>query len=367
MSAGAPPTAVPAPGTPSSPGGGMDAMALAVDPAQRWSRQIRFAPIGAAGQARIAQSRVAIIGCGALGCAVAEQLCRAGVGTLRLIDRDLVEWSNLQRQSLYSEADAAAALPKAVAARQRLLAIASSCRIDAMIDDVRASTVAAAVAEVDLVIDGSDSFATRQLINEACCRAGRPWIYGACVGAYGVSMPIVPGDTPCLACIQDQIPAAGDTPTCDSAGIIPPAVHLVAAWQVAEALKLLSGAADALRRELWACDLWAGTFQRLRQAGWRHAACPVCGAHPTFPALRAGDPAITVLCGRDLVQVRLSGRIDPAQVGRQLGSRVLLVNPYLVRWQADGLTGTCFADGRVLVHGVGDAVQARAFCARWLG
>jgi adenylyltransferase/sulfurtransferase len=332
----------------------------------RHSRQIRFAPIGAAGQERLRAARVAVVGCGALGSACAEQLGRAGVGRLRLIDRDLVEVSNLQRQTLYTLADAEACLPKAVAAAARLAAIDPALECEPVVGELNAGNALALLDGCDLVIDGGDNFPTRHLVNEACCAAGRPWIYGACVGAYGVSAVIVPGETACLRCLQSELPAAGEMPTCDTAGIIAPAVHLVAAWQVAEALKLLCGDRAALRRELWACDLWRNEFRHLSLTGARDPACPACGPAASRPLLAAGVEPAVVLCGRDAVQVRC-GAIALDALARHLGAHLLLANAHLVRWRADGLTATAFADGRVLVQGAGDPVAARAFCDRWLG
>jgi molybdopterin/thiamine biosynthesis adenylyltransferase len=333
----------------------------------RHSRQTRFAPIGPGGQERLRRARVLVAGCGALGGAAAEQLCRAGVGHLRLVDRDLVDSSNLQRQTLFTSADAEAALPKVVAARARLAAIDAGVAVEAIVAEIGGDNIRALVAGCDLVIDGSDNFPLRHLVNEACCEAGVPWIYAACVGAYAVSLPIVPGETPCLRCLQDQLPAAGESPTCDSVGIIAPAVHLAAAWQVAEALKLLVGDLAALRRDLVAADLWAGTWQRLRLDGARDPSCPVCGPHPSYPALRApGGPAI-VLCGRDAVQVASRGPADLAALAAGLGPALRLANPHLVRWVDGDLLGTCFRDGRVVVQGTGDLLRAAAFRDRWLG
>jgi molybdopterin/thiamine biosynthesis adenylyltransferase len=333
---------------------------------ERYSRQERFAPIGIAGQQRLTTARVAVIGCGALGTAIAEQLCRAGVGFLRLIDRDFVEWSNLQRQSLFSEDDARRAAPKAVAAAERLRAVNSTCIVEPLVEDLRAANAERLLSGAALVLDGCDNFPTRHLVNEACCKLGVPWIYGACVGSYGLSAPIIPGQSPCLRCLQDELPGAGETPTCDTAGIIPPAVQMVAAWQVAEALKLLVGDQAAVRRELWASDLWRGTFQRLRLDQWRQPGCAVCGAAPTYPLLSAGDDAAVVLCGRDAVQLR-RGAIELSALAGRLGPALVVANDHLVRWRDGGATATCFGDGRVIVQGVSDASAARAFCDRWLG
>lgn len=331
--------------------------------ADRYSRQVRFAPIGAAGQARLRAAAVAVVGVGALGTVVAEQLARAGVGRLRLIDRDFVEASNLNRQSLYDEDDARACRPKAVAAARRLAAINAEVAYEPVVAEVGPRTVEALIAGTDLVLDGGDSFRLRHLVNEACCRAGRPWIYGACVGAYGCSLAITPGDGPCLACLQDELPDPGDTPTCDSAGIIAPAVHLVAAWQVAEALKLLTGAAP--RRELWSSDLWAGTVQRLDVRAWRHAACRACGAQADFPHLSSSIEPAVVLCGREAVQVSRPGPIDIAALAARIGAD--LANDHLARWHDGAVRLTAFRDGRVVVQGATTPEAARALCDRWLG
>lgn len=333
----------------------------------RYSRQTRFGPIGPAGQERLGRARVLIAGCGALGSAAAEQLCRAGVGRLRLVDRDFVEPSNLQRQTLYTEADAAAALPKAVAARARLAALDATVAIEAVVAEIHAGNVRELVAGCDLVIDGGDNFALRHLLNEACCLAGIPWVYAACVGAYAVSLPIVPGETPCLRCLQDQLPAAGESPTCDSVGIIAPAVHLASAWQVAEALKLLVGDRAAVRRELWAADLWAGTFQRLRLDGARDPDCAACGPEATHPALAAPVGPAIALCGRDAVQIAGRGTADLAAFAAALGPALRLANGHLVRWSDGDLHGTCFRDGRVIVQGTADPQRAAAFRDRWMG
>lgn len=332
----------------------------------RYSRQERFAAIGPGGQARIAAARVVVVGCGALGAAAAEQLCRAGVGRLRLIDRDFVELSNLQRQTLFTEADATAGRPKAIAAARRLAEVNSACVVEPLVEDLRAANAEQLLAGCDVVVDGADNFPTRHLVNEVCCKHGIPWVWGACVGAYGLSAPIVPGDTPCLRCVQDQLPAVGDGPTCDTAGIIPPAVQMVASWQVAEALKLIVGDRAALRRELWTVDLWANRFQRLRLDSWRDPSCPVCGPAPSYPLLSTGDDAAIVLCGRDAVQVRL-GAVDLAALAMRVRSNLIAANDHLVRWRDGERMGTCFRDGRVIVQGVGDAAAARAFCDRWLG
>ena len=329
----------------------------------RYSRQVRFAGLGAAGQARIRAASVAVVGVGSLGTVIAEQLTRAGIGRLRLIDRDFVEWSNLNRQSLYDEADAAACLPKAVAAARRLAQINRDVILEPLVAEVTPRSVAQLISGCDVILDGGDSFRLRHLVNEACVQAGIPWVYGACVGAYGVSLPITPGHGPCLACLQDVLPDPGDSPTCDSAGIIAPAVHLVAAWQVGEALKLIAGV--PVRRHLWATDLWAGTQQRLDLANARDPACAVCGPHPTYPRLSAGEDPTVVLCGRDAVQISYGRPLDPQALAARVAATV--VNDYLIRWTDGPATITAFKDGRVIVQGVTDPIAARAIADRWLG
>lgn len=333
----------------------------------RYSRQTRFAPIGQAGQDRLAKSRVVIVGCGALGTVVAEQLARSGVGFLRLIDRDFVDESNLQRQSLFSEEDARQALPKTVAAKAALHRINSGVSVQAIVADLDAGNVVKLIDGCDLVIDGCDNFHSKHVLNDACCKLGMSWIYGACVGSYGLSMPIVPGDTACLHCVQDQLPGPGESPTCDTAGVIAPIVHVVAAWQVAEALKLLIGAAKDLRRELWTTDLWRGTFQRLSTRSWRDPECASCGAHPTFPHLQDTVVKAVTLCGREALQIWRDAAPDLERLRQRLGATLVVGNEYLVRWRDGRLSGTCFRDGRVIVHGTADLAQARSFCDRYLG
>jgi len=334
---------------------------------ERYSRQTRFAPIGDAGQQRIRAARVAVVGCGALGSIVAEQLSRAGVGRLSLIDRDFVEASNLQRQSLYREEDARRAAPKAVALAERLAEINAEVAYDAVVADVAAGNVVELLRGHDLVVDGGDNFPLRHLVNEACCLLGVPWVHGACVGAYGVCVAIVPGDTACLRCLQDMMPAAGDSPTCDTAGVIAPIAHVVAGLQVAEALKLLVGDGASVRRALWAIDVWTNDVRRLDLTTARDPRCLACGAKATRPLLAAGDEAAIALCGRDAIQIRRGVGADLDRLRERLGPSLTAANAWLVRWRDGALSGTCFRDGRVVVHGTADPARARAFADRWLG
>src|SRR3989440_10540452 len=229
----------------------------------RYSRQILFSGIGTEGQSRLAQSRILIIGCGALGTPQAESLARAGVGTLRIVDRDFIEFSNLQRQTMFTESDAAERLPKVVAATNHLREINSEIVLEAEIADVNYSNVERLILDCDLLIDGTDNFATRYLINDACVKHGVNWIYGAAVGSYGVTMTIRPGETPCLRCIFPEAPPAASAPTCDTAGVIMPIINVVSAVQVSEALKLLTGNVDSLHGSLIHFDVWQNVWWRI--------------------------------------------------------------------------------------------------------
>ena len=331
---------------------------------ERHSRQTRFPGVGQTGQDRLRAAQVAVVGVGALGSAVAELLARAGVGRLRLIDRDVVELSNLQRQALYDQADADAGRPKAHAAAAHLAAIDAGIAVEPIAGELNTASAARLLADCDVVVDGLDNFPARHVLNETCCRAGIPWAHGAVLGAYGVSMTVQPGTTACLRCLQDELPSAADNPTCDSAGVIGPAVRLVAAWQAAEVLKLLIDATTA-RRELWSCDLWSNRFQRIIVP--RDPACRACGAQADYPALAAGDEPAIVLCGRQAVQVRRAPPGDLARLAERLGNAVVTANAVFVRFRDGSATATCFADGRVLIQGISEAVPARALCDRWLG
>ncbi|HEY2946309.1 MAG TPA: ThiF family adenylyltransferase, partial [Vicinamibacteria bacterium] len=242
--------------------------------AGRYSRQELFAPIGPGGQARLRQSRVTVAGCGALGSTLAEMMARAGVGALTVIDRDYVEESNLQRQSLFDEDDAARGLPKAAAAEARLKAINSEVAVRGVVADVAADNAAELLEDADLVLDGTDNFETRFLINDVCVRGGIPWVYGACVGAYGIALLVRPHLTPCLRCVLEEMPGPGG-PTCDTVGVVAPVVHVVAGLQAAEALKLLAGRPEDLSPGVITVDLWKGRFEVMDLAG-RAPWCPAC-------------------------------------------------------------------------------------------
>jgi adenylyltransferase/sulfurtransferase len=336
---------------------------------ERYSRQILFEGIGEEGQRRVRAARVLVVGCGALGSAQAEMLARAGVGRLHVVDRDFVEESNLQRQTLFTERDARERVPKAVAARARLAEINSEVECVAEVADVNQSNVERLVEGCDVVLDGTDNFATRFLLNDACVKHGVRWVYGAAVGSYGVTMTVLPRDTPCLRCVFPETPAAASAPTCDTAGVIMPIIAVVAAVQVAEALKLLAGRVETLHRSLMQFDVWRNEWRRMRLRE-RAPDCPTCalGRYETLEA-EAGDLA-TVLCGRAAVQVtpRAAARVDlEALAARLRAAGEVKVNPYLVRLRAGGYELTVFADARAIVRGTDDVNLARSLYARYVG
>jgi adenylyltransferase/sulfurtransferase len=336
----------------------------------RYSRQIRFAPLGLDGQRRLQQGRVLVLGCGALGTAQADLLVRAGVGFVRLVDRDFVELSNLQRQSLFDEHDVAEALPKAVAAARRLARINSRITIEPVVADVAAETIRPLAHDVDVIVDGTDNFETRYLINDLAVESNKPWVYGGCLGAEGQTMTILPGDTPCLRCVMEEPPPAGAQPTCDLAGVLGPIIHAIAAIQALEVLKILAGRREAVQRGLILLDLWENRVKALKQAPRDPAGCPCCGRRE-FPWLhghRAQRAA--VLCGRNAVQINppeptsvdlaeLAARLAPLGTVRQ--------NPFLIRFTAEPYVLTCFPDGRTIVSGTDDPGLARSLVARYLG
>ena len=336
--------------------------------AGRYSRQELFAPIGPEGQARLRQSRVVVVGCGALGSTLAEMMVRAGAGALTVIDRDYVEESNLQRQSLFDEDDAARGLPKAAAAEARLKAINSEVAVRGVVADLAADNAAELLEGADLVLDGTDNFETRFLLNDVCVRAGIPWVYGACVGSYGLALLVRPHLTPCLRCVLEEMPGPGG-PTCDTVGVVAPVVHVVAGLQAAEALKLLAGRTEDLLPGVVTVDLWKGRFEVMDLAG-RAPWCPAC-TEGRYDYLAAGTgTGSAVLCGRDAVQVRppKGTRVDlPALAGRLSASGDVAANDHLVRFRASGTEMVVFRDGRAIVRGVKDAAQARSIYARYVG
>jgi len=337
---------------------------------ERYSRQILFEGIGEEGQRRLGAARALVVGCGALGSAQVEMLARAGLGGLRVVDRDFVEESNLQRQAMFTEHDARERTPKAVAAARRVAEVNSEVACEAEVADVNQSNVERLVEGCDVVLDGTDNFATRFLINDACVKRGVAWVYGAAVGSYGVTLTIRPGLSPCLRCVFPEVPAAGTSPTCDTAGVIMPVISIVAAVQVAEALKLLTGKTASLHGGLMQFDVWRNEWRRI-SVGAPAPDCSACGLR-RFETLEAeaGD-LTTVLCGRDAVQVsprRGAAALDlEALAARLSAAGEVRANAHLVRLSAGGYELTVFRDARAIIRGTDDASVARSVYARYVG
>jgi molybdopterin-synthase adenylyltransferase len=338
---------------------------------ERYSRQTLFTGIGTAGQEKLAKSRVLLVGCGALGSVIAEILVRAGVGCLTIADRDYVEESNLQRQSLFTEEDARAAIPKAVAAAGHLREINSGVVTDPRIVDVHSRTIEELVRGQHLIVDGTDNFETRYLLNDASLRWDVPWVYGACVGSYGLCAAFVPGRTPCLRCLLEQLPPPGSSPTCDTAGVIGPIVHFVAAMESAEALKILTGALDRVNRKLTTVDLWENQFHALDLSrGQRSPGCPACGER-RFEFLEGKHEGQSeTLCGRNAVQIRRSASrpVEFEPIAARLAPvGTVNYNDFLLRATVDGFEIALFRDGRGIVRGTRDAEEARRIYAKYIG
>jgi molybdopterin/thiamine biosynthesis adenylyltransferase len=334
----------------------------------KYSRQMLFAGIGEEGQQRLLASSAVLVGCGAIGAAAAALLVRAGVGRVRVLDRDFVEPSNLQRQTLFDEDDARAALPKAVAAERKLRAINNSVAVEGLVRDVNPRNAADLLSGFDLILDGTDNFETRLLINDFAVESARPWIYAAAVASYGVTMTVRPGRTACLACLLESSPEGqGLEETCDTAGVLGPIVHLIASLEVAEALKLLAGREQALHGRLISCDVWSGHFQSVRVA--QNPACRAC-ARRNFSYLQGqAQPHIT-LCGRDSVQIHERGRnldLGALRVRLEATASDVRHNEFLLCFRAEPYQMTIFADGRAILKGTKDPAIARSLYARYIG
>jgi len=338
----------------------------------RYSRQVRFAPLGVAGQERLAAARVAVVGCGALGSVVAMTLVRAGIGRIRIIDRDVPEISNLPRQVLFDEADVAAGLPKAVAAARHLEAINGACEIEPIVADLTAGNAMSILSGVDLLVDGTDNFEARFLVNEFACREGLPWVHGGAIGAEGRVLAVRPGQTACLRCLIPEPPSPGALPTCDTAGVLGPAALVVGAVEAAEAMKIVAGAHDCVvGNRLLVCDLWDNLWRSVDLSPLAVNGCPTCRGGD-FPWLegRAGNQT-TVLCGRDAVQVAPAAGVAldlGAWASRMAGVGAVVANPWIVRLALEGgVELAVFSDGRTIVSGTRDEARARALVARYVG
>lgn len=336
----------------------------------RYSRQELFKPIGEQGQNMLAKKHAVIVGIGALGTASAEMLVRSGIGRLTIIDRDYVEESNLQRQHLFTEADAAAKQPKAAAARHHLAAINRYVRVEAIVGEADPGLLSQLASSASVLIDGTDNFETRFIMNDIAQKYRIPYLFGSCVGSSGMACAIIPGDSPCLCCLLKKLPVKGQT--CDTAGIIGPAVQMVAARQAAAALKILTGNEQAVSRDLFIFDLWEHHDLAVKTKSLKDPRCPSCGEESAYPYL-SGEATVktAVLCGRDTVQIRPACPAEvPVEVlGRQWRAAGYKVhaNSYLVSVETAGARMVLFRDGRALVHGTSDPAHARKIYQLLLG
>jgi adenylyltransferase/sulfurtransferase len=339
----------------------------------RYSRQVLFDRIGAEGQRRLLESRVVLVGCGALGTVLAGTMVRAGVGFLRICDRDFIERDNLQRQVLFDEADIAAGLPKAEAAARKLARINSEVRVEPVVTDVNPGNIERLAEGCALILDGSDNFETRFLINDLAVRSGTPWIYGAVIGATGLCMPVLPGETPCLRCVFEEAPPPEMNPTCDTAGVIAPAVNVVASLQAVEAMKILMHRRDEVTRGLMHVDVWAGRFMNMNvQAALERGKCPCCRQR-RFDYLDGRAAGLTTtLCGRNAVQVvpATPTKVDLAAVAGRLrgaGAEGVTHNEFMLRATLGEYELALFPDGRAIVKGTDRPERARSLIARYVG
>ena len=345
----------------------------------RYNRQMLWAPIGMEGQKKLRSARVLLVGCGALGTVLANTLVRAGVGHWTIIDRDFIELNNLQRQVLFDQSDIAAQLPKAVAAQRKLQQINSEVQVEAVVADVNHGNILQYARGQDLLLDGTDNFETRFLINDAAIALNIPWIYGACISAMGLAMVIRPGVTPCLRCIFETSPPPGMNPTCDTAGVLGPTVNVVASWQALEAIKLLTGNAEVLNRGLFSFDLWDNRFQQLNVSRAREIAdCPACRHRQLEYLSGKFGSSTTSLCGRNAIQISppAGQQVDFAHIAAGLKAvgepnyNKFMLKCGITEGRGEGLKQyelTLFTDGRAIIKGTSDAAVARAVYAKYVG
>jgi adenylyltransferase/sulfurtransferase len=338
---------------------------------ERYVRQMRYPPLGEPGQRNLVASSVLLCGCGALGSVLANTLVRAGVGHLRIVDRDFLELNNLQRQVLYDEQDVSTGLPKAIAAQKKLRVINSDVHVEAHVADVDSGNIAKFMDGVDMILDGTDNFETRYLINDAAVKHNVPWVYGGCIGAEGQTMTILPGESACLRCLMQDAPPPGTTPTCDTAGILGPIVNVVASFQACEAIKILSGNRAAISRSLTVVQMWDNRIRQVDVSSLRDSVdCPTCKRHE-FPWLDGQRGAHTaVLCGRNAVQLSFPDRqrMSLDALADQLdGVGQVTRNEFLLRFSADKYEVTVFPDGRAIIGGTDDIAEARNAYAKYIG
>ncbi len=339
----------------------------------RYAKQSLFAGIGSDGQAALGRARVVICGCGATGSVLAETLARAGVGSIRVVDRDFVERSNLQRQVLFDERDATERTPKAIAAAARLRAINSDIDIEAVVADIGPENVRSLIDNCDLILDGTDNFETRFLINDASLEASIPWIYCGVIGSHGQTMTILPHNTACLRCVIEEPPDPGAVETCDTAGVLGPAVMAVASLAAADALKLLAGRTEVIRPRLLAVDVWDGSLRTIDTSSLRsRSTCPACDRGERLWLNAEAGSRAAILCGRNAVQINPGGgrRIELAELAARLASAGEVVEtPYLLRFRVTEplCEITVFRDGRAIIQGTEDLAAARSIYGRFVG
>ena len=340
---------------------------------ERYKKQILFHGVGEDGQQKLLRSRVALVGCGALGSVIAQTIVRAGFGFVRLIDRDFVDLSNLQRQVLYDESDVAERLPKVIAAEKKLHAINSEIEIEPVLTDVNFSNILELVSDVDLIIDGSDNFEVRFLINDASVETGIPWIHAGCIGSHGQMMTIIPGETPCLRCLMPEIPDPGSSETCDTAGVLAPAIQVISSLQVVDAIKLLTGQKELISQSLTIVDVWDLSLRKLDISNLNaNKACPCCsGTDRTWLRGERGSQS-TVLCGRNSVQLTPSttmslsfDELEPrlSSLGEVRNNSFLLI----FKPNESDHELTIFQNGRAIIGGTEDLSEARQIYTRYIG
>lgn len=345
---------------------------MSKDPSlERYSRQMRFYGIMEAGQRKLLNSHVTLCGCGALGTVMANALVRAGVGHVRLVDRDFIETHNLQRQVLFDEHDVAENLPKAEAAARKLAAINSSVHVEPVVADIDRTNILEFAKDADIILDGTDNFEVRYLINDVCVKLGKPWVYGGSIGSHGQTMTIIPGQTPCLRCVFEAAPAPGEAGTCETAGVLSPIVNIIASFQVAECLKLLTGQLDKINRELIYIDVWENTTRRIKVGPLLGKVdCPCC-QRKRFEWLEGEQGSQTTsLCGRNAVQVshRLPSRLNFEEMARHLETLgEVSYNRFLLKFNAEEHEFTVFPDGRAIIKGTSDVDKARVLYAKYIG
>jgi molybdopterin/thiamine biosynthesis adenylyltransferase len=334
----------------------------------RYSRQIIFPGIGRAGQAKLAKSTVVIIGCGALGTVAAACLARAGVGRLRIVDRDFIEYHNLQRQILFDEDDVKNQIPKAIAAERHLRRANSAIEVEGVVADVNYRNIERITAGADVILDGVDNLETRYLINDVSLRHGVPWVYGAAVSSDGMTMNIIPGRTPCIRCLFPVMPAYGRAATCDTAGVVSSAPFTIGALQSVEAIKILIGAED-VNKDMITIDVWTGAFQRLRIGDSPSPDCPACQGKYEFLEAQFGART-TSLCGQNAVQVVVPADMELSfeeLAGRFQEIGQVSYNEFMLRLAVDGYEMVLFPDGRAIVKGTSDESLAKGLYAKYVG